>query len=57
MAEPESTRYRRVVLKLSGESFAHAGERGISMQEVVAIAQQVCKAAQSGVHIAIVIGG
>ncbi len=48
---------RRVVLKLSGESFAHAGERGISMDEVVAIAQQVCKAVQSGVQIAIVIGG
>jgi uridylate kinase len=49
--------YRRVVLKLSGESFAHAGERGIAMDEVVAIGQQVCKAAQSGVQIAIVIGG
>ncbi len=24
-------RYRRVVLKLSGESFSHAGERGIGM--------------------------
>ncbi len=49
--------YRRVLLKLSGESFAHAGERGIAMDEVVAIAQQVCKAAASGVQIAIVIGG
>src|SRR5436190_19194166 len=53
----DSVQYRRVVLKLSGESFAHTGERGISMDEVVAIAQQVCKAAQSGVQIAIVIGG
>ena len=53
----ETNRYRRVVLKLSGESFAHAGERGIAMDEVVDIAQQICKAAQSGVQIAIVIGG
>src|SRR5262245_66576898 len=53
----ETARYGRVVLKLSGESFAHAGERGISMSEVVAIAQQICKAAQGGVQIAIVIGG
>ena len=53
----DSVQYRRVVLKLSGESFAHTGERGISMDEVVAISQQVCKAAQSGVQIAIVIGG
>ena len=38
-----SRRYRRVVLKLSGESFAHAGERGIGMDEVVHIAQQTCQ--------------
>ncbi len=61
MADPGApaggSRYRRVVLKLSGESFAHTGERGISMEEVVAIGGQVCKAAQSGVQIAIVIGG
>src|SRR5580700_8060660 len=50
-------RYRRVVLKLSGESFAPAGERGISMEEVGLIAQQTVKAAQRGVQIAIVIGG
>ena len=49
--------YRRVVLKLSGDSFAHAGERGIAMDEVVTIGQQICKAAQGGVQIAIVIGG
>src|SRR4029078_4237743 len=53
----EPNRYRRVILKLSGESFAHAGERGIAMGEVVTISQQVCKAAQSGVQLAIVIGG
>jgi uridylate kinase len=51
------SRYRRVVLKLSGESFAHAGERGISMDEVEHIASQTAKAAQSGVQMAIVIGG
>jgi uridylate kinase len=50
-------RYKRVVLKLSGESFAPVGERGISMEEVTLIAQQTVKAAQRGVQIAIVIGG
>jgi uridylate kinase len=50
-------RYQRVVLKLSGESFAHAGERGISMEEVSLIARQTLKAAERGVQIAIVIGG
>ena len=49
--------YRRIILKLSGESFAPAGERGISMQEVVDIATQTYRAAQLGVEIGIVIGG
>ncbi len=54
---PPSGPYRRVVLKLSGESFAPPGERGISMQEVVHIAKQTYDAQQQGVEIAIVIGG
>jgi len=53
----DSRSYRRVVLKLSGESFSHTGERGISMEEVVHIAEQTAKAAELGVQIAIVIGG
>ncbi|REJ68060.1 MAG: UMP kinase [Planctomycetota bacterium] len=53
----EPPRFRRVVLKLSGESFCPAGERGISMQEVSHIALQTIKAAQTGVEMAIVIGG
>lgn len=48
---------RRVVLKLSGESFSHGGERGISMTEVLHIARQTAKAAEGGTQIAIVIGG
>src|SRR5262245_40870642 len=49
--------YRRVVLKLSGETFCHARERGISMDEVVHTARQTYQAAERGVEIAIVIGG
>jgi uridylate kinase len=45
------------VLKLSGESFAHAGERGIAMEEVVDIARQIHQAEQLGCEIAVVIGG
>ena len=56
-SEPAVGPYKRVVLKLSGESFAPPGERGISMQEVVHIASQTYKAQQQGVQIAIVIGG
>jgi uridylate kinase len=50
-------RYRRVILKLSGESLAHAGERGISMDEVGRIADQIKQAHQSGCQIAVVNGG
>jgi uridylate kinase len=49
--------YHRILLKLSGESFAAPGQRGISMEEVVDIAAQVQRAARLGVEIAIVIGG
>jgi uridylate kinase len=49
--------YKRIILKLSGESFAAAGERGISMEEVVHISAQTYRAKQQGVEIAIVIGG
>jgi uridylate kinase len=49
--------YKRIILKLSGESFAPHGERGISMTEIVHISSQVYRAKQQGVEIAIVIGG
>src|SRR6476659_2518794 len=54
---PDSPRFSRVVLKLSGESFSHAGERGIGMEEVTRIARQVKQAADSGCQIGLVIGG
>ncbi|QDT67197.1 Uridylate kinase [Planctomycetes bacterium MalM25] len=49
--------YKRILLKLSGESFAPPGERGISMEEVVHISKQTIRAAERGVEIGIVIGG
>jgi len=53
----DKLKYKRVLLKLSGESFAKPGERGICMDEVVHIATQVKKAGEMGCQIAIVIGG
>jgi uridylate kinase len=44
-------RFRRVVLKLSGDSFVRAGERGISMEEVVHIARQTSRAAQRALEL------
>ncbi|HLA84993.1 MAG TPA: UMP kinase [Thermoguttaceae bacterium] len=50
-------RYRRVVLKISGEGFCEAGQRGIFMDSVVHIARQTYRASQHGTQIAIVLGG
>lgn len=50
-------KYRRVVLKISGEGLVHPGERGIAMDAVVHIARQTYHAAQHGVQLAVVIGG
>jgi uridylate kinase len=50
-------RYRRVVLKISGEGFTHPGERGIAMDSVVHIARQTYEAAKHGAQIAVVMGG
>ena len=50
-------KYKRIILKLSGESFSPSGERGISMEEVVHISQQIFDAQQLGCEIAVVIGG
>lgn len=50
-------KYKRIILKLSGESFSPSGERGISMEEVVHISKQVHEAQQLDCQIAIVIGG
>ena len=55
---PELNRpYRRVVLKLSGNSFCPAGERGISMADVMHISQQIKAAHATGCEMAMVIGG
>ncbi len=48
---------RRVVLKISGEGFIHAGERGIATDAVLHLARQTAAAAGHGVQMAVVIGG
>jgi uridylate kinase len=51
-------KYRRVVLKLSGEGFAHSNNKsGISIDETLNIARQAQRVLQSGVQLAIVVGG
>ncbi len=49
--------FKRVVLKLSGESLSHSGERGVAMDEVATIARQIKHAHEGGCQIAVVVGG
>jgi uridylate kinase len=49
--------FRRVLLKLSGESFCRPGEGGINLEEVSRIARQAARVAGRGVQLAIVVGG
>ncbi|GAB4137550.1 UMP kinase [Thermopirellula anaerolimosa] len=53
----EAGKYRRVVLKISGEGFAVGGQRGIAMSCVVDLAEQIARASRSGVRIVVVPGG
>ncbi len=55
--EAPTSAYRRVLLKLSGESFCRNREGGIAMTEIASISGQIKKVAQSGVELAIVVGG
>lgn len=54
---PGPSVFRRVLLKLSGESFCRPGEGGISVDEVSRIAREVSRVAERGVEIAVVVGG
>ncbi len=49
--------YKRVVLKLSGESFCRDRAGGISMTEVAHISKQIKEVAAAGVELAVVSGG
>jgi len=49
--------YNRVILKLSGESFSPSGKRGIAMDEVTSISQEILSGKRLGCEIGVVIGG
>jgi len=50
-------RFRRVLLKLSGEFFFGAEGAGIDLGRMEAVAQEIKVAAEAGVQLAVVIGG
>src|SRR5947209_13979829 len=56
-ADTLQPKYKRVVLKISGEGFGHSGKSGISIDETLSIARQAQRVLQRGVQLAVVVGG
>jgi uridylate kinase len=56
-AGPKTPKYRRVLLKVSGESLAGENESGIAPAVVAQIAGEIRDARELGVEMAIVVGG
>ena len=51
------TKYKRIILKISGESLAGDGKSGIDHSTVVSICKSIKECVDLGVQIAIVVGG
>ncbi len=49
--------YKRVLLKLSGEAFCKQGSMGVDAEELALISAEVKEAYQTGVQLAVVVGG
>src|ERR1700722_19355908 len=54
--DPLKPKYKRVLLKLSGEGFGPPGKSGINIDDTLKIAQQAKKVRERGVQLALVIG-
>jgi uridylate kinase len=50
-------KYKRILLKMSGEAFGHGGSSGISIDETLGIARQIHRIHSRGVQVAVVVGG
>lgn len=57
MSQSSSAKYKRVLLKISGEGFCRDGGFGIEPEEVETIARQCVEVAKMGVQLAVVVGG
>lgn len=53
----DSPKYKRVLLKVSGEAFCKPGDKGVDGEELELIAGEILKAHQLGAEIAVVVGG
>ena len=52
-----SPKYKRVLLKISGEAFCREGGHGIDIDEGRSIARQIVEAQKTGTQVAVVVGG
>ncbi|TLN13134.1 UMP kinase, partial [bacterium] len=57
MEKTQSPKYKRILLKLSGEALMGEREFGIDPSTVENIAQQLRQIVQSGIQVAVVVGG
>ena len=54
---PSKLKYKRVLLKVSGEGLCDAGGNGIDSDAVLSLARKIQKLASIGVELAVVVGG
>jgi len=57
MADPQHLKYKRILLKLSGEALMGGRRNGIDPETLANIADEIVEVQKTGVEIAIVIGG
>jgi uridylate kinase len=55
--DARQSRYRRVLLKLSGESFGPPDAAGLDFPTIAHIAEQIARVQRAGVEVAVVVGG
>jgi uridylate kinase len=57
MAKTRTTKYKRVLLKLSGEAFSSGAPYGINADTLAKVARQIKQVIEMGVGVGIVVGG
>ena len=50
-------KFKRILLKISGEGLCREGGFGLEAQELTTISEQIAQVAKSGVQVAVVVGG
>ena len=54
---PGQNRFKRIVLKVSGEGFCKEGRQGIDIEETKYLAREIVSIAQAKIQLAVVVGG